>query len=67
MTFTPETMGIIGSIFFVGYFVFCIAVLVFVLMLLHRFVKAHGQISRHMYEIACDFKAVAEDLVNRNK
>ena len=67
MTFTPETMGIIGSIFFVGYFVFCIAVLVFVLMLLHRFVKAHEQISRHMYEIACDFKAVAEDLVNRNK
>jgi len=67
MTFTPETMGIIGSIFFVGYFVFCIAVLVFVLMLLHRFVKAHEQISRHMYEIACDFKAVAEDLVKRNK
>jgi len=67
MTFTPETMGIFGMVFFIGYFIFVIGVLIFVLMLLYRFVKAHEQISRHMYEIACDFKVVAEDLVNRNK
>ena len=60
-------MNIIAPAFFIAYFLFVVGVLIFVLMLLYRFVKAHEQISRHMYEIACDFKAVAEDLVNRNK
>ena len=60
-------MNIIGPAFFIAYFLFVVGVLIFVLMLLYRFVKAHEQISRHMYEIACDFKAVAQNLVDRDK
>jgi len=67
MTFTPETMGILGTIFFVGYFVFCIGILIYVLMLLSRFVKAHEQISRHMYEMSRDFKSLSENLINRDQ
>ena len=67
MTFTPETMGIFGAILFVGYFLFCIGILIYVLILLSRFVKAHEQISRHMYEMTCDFKSLSKNLINRDQ
>jgi len=67
MTYSPQFMNLIGPAFFIAYFLFVVGVLIFVLMLLYRFVKAHEQISRHMYEIACDFRVVADDIANRNK